>query len=256
MKIALIITGRIAMYEVGLIHTLTTSNHEFDLFMSLNGENCDYYDKMKTTLSPWLKFCNIQKFELNKEFCEKIKPHNWINTTHCKYVDGYLVPYNVMSMYYNEKVAMEAATKYADTHKFEYGCYLKFRSDLMNVTFNENLKIPKEGLHLISPVPNCMFHSGGIHKAPIVCDAFAWGNRETMKIYFNTYDYVLKKTEETDGNFFISFECSLTDNLIDNGVTWEYVNIPYDHIHYDKSLPCHLNPLEKYGKVGWGKNSK
>jgi hypothetical protein len=119
MRIAIIITGRIAMYELGLMHTLNNSIHEFDLFMSLNGEDCEYYDIMKSRLSPWIKFCNIQKFTLDEEFCKKIKPYNWPNISHSKEVGGYLVPYNVMSMYYNEKIAFNEAVKYADTNNFE-----------------------------------------------------------------------------------------------------------------------------------------
>jgi len=256
MKIAFIITGRIAMYEIGLLHTLKNSNHEIDVFMSLNGEDCEYYDVMKTRLKPWLKYCNIQNFKLDKEFCEKIKPNNWPNRTHCRYVDNYFVPYNVMSMYYNEKIAINQAINYADDKNFEYDCYFKYRSDLLNVIIKDDLPIKKDGLHLFSPIPNCQFITHGIHKVPTACGSWAWGNRETMKIYCNTYDYVIKKTEEMDGNFFISFECSLMDNLVDNNVTYEFIDYPYYYVIYDKTLPDYMNSVEKYSEIIASKHAK
>lgn len=251
MRIAIIITGRIALYELGLLHTLNTTPHHIDLFISLNGEECDYYDIMRDTLKPWIKFCNVQKFTLSKEFCELLKPYSWPNTSHCRVVDGYFVPYNVMSMYYNEKLAMFEAKKFADHNYFEYDCYFKYRSDLLGVTLPENLPLstdPNE-LKIFSPIPNMSFVTHGKHKRQTICGAWAWGNRKSMDIYCNTYDYVIDRTNELNGEFFISFECSLVDNLVDNNVQWDFIDIPYYYALYDKTKPDYENRLDNFDVV-------
>lgn len=173
MRIAVIVSGRIAMYEVGLSSILESSKHDIDLFVSLNGENCEYYDKMKCRLKNWLKFCNIEVYKLDEAFCKSLKTSYWPNTHHCKIVDDFFVPYNVMSMYYNEKKAFNAAVKYYQENNFEYDCFMKLRSDIVNVKIDEIKEYTREGLYLYSALPGISFISKGIHNRQIVSDCWA-----------------------------------------------------------------------------------
>ena len=136
-----------------------------------------------------------------------------------------------MSMYYNDQLTFESACKYADDNNFEYDYYMKYRSDIINLTLPNNIE-NNENIHLHCAIPLCNFISGGLFKKPVVSDAFSWGNRKTMSIYCNTYNYVIKKNKEYDGKYYIAFECSLTDNIYENNVSISYFNIPY---HLDKN---------------------
>jgi hypothetical protein len=48
-----------------------------------------------------------------------------------------------------------------------------------------------------------------------------------MKIYCNTYDFVIRKNKETDGKYLIHFESSLTDNIFENELYFTYIYHSY-----------------------------
>ena len=234
----MLIPGRIAMYEIGLLSVLENTNHEIDLYLSLNGEypDCEYYKKMQNKLGKWIKGLFINKFELDEEFCKILKPSRWPNRTHCKNYKNYFVPYNPMSMFFNEKNAFKMATDYADKNNFEYDCYMKFRPDITPTCNWESLEMPDKDMHIYSSIPFCDFTGRGKHQRRIVSDAWAYGNRKSMNVYCSTYDYILQETQNSNGLFFISFECTLVDCLVDNNITWEYTHLTYNHLNFDRKL--------------------
>jgi hypothetical protein len=230
MRIALLITGRAARYDACLLPILqNTPYHNIDIFMSINDEPCEYYDIMQQLLAPYLKGLYIKKYEIPKDIFDIFNENESIAThkmqVNLQKINGKFVPNNCLSMYYNAKNAFNMATEYADKNGFEYDTYMQFRSDIMNFSFPENIDIDSKYLH--SAIPLCNFTSGGIYKKPIVCDAIAYGIREIMKIYCNTYDFVIKNTLIYSGKYYIAFECSLTDNIYDNNIPIKYHSIPY-----------------------------
>jgi len=226
MKIAMLISGRIARYESCLLPILNNSDyHEIHLFISVNDKHkdCKYYKDMKINLQKWLKFICIKEFIIDKEIFTIFNPNISIAThklqVNLQKVNDKFVPNNALSMYYNDMITFNEACQYADNNGFEYDLYLKFRSDIIANDIPKHIikPLPIE-IHLYNHTPLCNFTSGGIYKKPIICDAYAWGNRNTMKIYCNTYNYVFNKTKLYNGTYYISFECSLTDNIYEHNV--------------------------------------
>lgn len=237
-KIALLISGRITRYDVCLLETLEQSQyyHEIDLFLSINSEypDCEYFSIMKETLKPWLKRCVITKYEIPDDIFNLFNPNETtldgislnINSQN---VNNKFVPYNTLSMYYNDNMAFKMACYYADINNFEYDCYMKFRSDIVGFIFPLDLPIEtdKETLFLFSVVPNCNFISQGLFKKPIISDVIIWGNRKSMNIYCNTYNYVLKKINLLNGKYLVATEICITDNIYENDVEHTYINYYY-----------------------------
>lgn len=156
-----------------------------------------------------MKFISIKEFIIDKEIFSIFNPNSSIAThklqVNLQKVNDKYVPNNALSMYYNGMITFYKACQYADNNGFEYDLYLKFRSDIIaNYIHKDIIKPHPIKIHLYNHTPLCNFTSCGIYKKPIICHAYAWGNRHTMKIYCNTY--------------YIAFECSLTDNIYEHNV--------------------------------------
>lgn len=255
-KIALLISGRATRYDVCLIPFLLNNSNKYEIhvFMSINDENsdCEYFIKMKTLLKDWLKSCIIKKYIIPEDFAntfnDKESISKRLNNIQCNLqkINGKFLPYNCLSMYYNDNLNFKNACNYADENNFEYDCYMKYRSDIMNSVIPEIVVSDEVKIYCVEPI--CNFISNGLFNFPIVSDAFSWGNRKSMSIYCNTYDYVLGLNKEYNGKYFIAFECSLTDNIYENKVPIYYTKIHYsldinrrmfDDIENDSRKPMH-----------------
>lgn len=260
MKIAILISGRASRYDVCLLPLLQSNSHiDIDVFMAINDENedCNYYNIMKLKLNSWLKSCIIKKYTIPEETMLVFNPNESISHTlnyiqaNLQKINNKFLPYNCLSMYYNDNLSFKLACEYADNNNFEYDYYVKYRSDIINNCLPEFNKI-SDDIQLQSVVPICNFMSNGLHRHSIVSDAFAYGNRKTMEFYCNTYDFVIKKNKEYNGKYFIAYECSLTDNIYENKVPISYFKIPYsldanrrmfDNVHDDSRT---IMPKQQY----------
>lgn len=221
MRVAVLISGRAARYEVCLYHILEKDKYKYDLFISVNDEPCKYYDIMRENLGKLLKGLEISQYKFPKGF------KNTHKDSIKQYVNGKFVPQNVISMYYNDMNAFNMATKYADENGFEYDAYLKFRSDIIasdmpNIQKTDELKI-------YSAVPLCDFTCQTLDgiEVPIVCDAVAYGNRKSMKEYVDTYNFVLDMNEKMSGDYRIHFETCLTQSIYHKKVLVERFHYSY-----------------------------
>lgn len=228
MRVAVLISGRAARYEVCLKRLLEKNKHEYDLFISVNDEPCKYYDVMKESLQPWLKGLEIKPFSLLDDF------ENHHPVTVRQSVNGKFVPQNVMSMFYNDMNAFNMATKYADDNGFEYDAYLKYRSDIIaddmpNIVKSSDYKI-------FSTVPSCDFTVPLIDRntislgtlVPLVSDAIAYGNRESMNAYCKTYEFILEMNLLWEKKYQIHFETCLTQNVYDKNISVERFSYSYE----------------------------
>lgn len=251
----MLISGRIARYESCLFPILYNSHyHEIDLFVSVNDKNeeCKYYNDMKINLKKWLKFINIKEFNIDKEIYDIFNPNYSISThkvqANLQKINNKFVPYNALSMYYNDMVAYNEACKYADKNGFEYDIYLKFRSDIIANNIPENIIRPVNNkIHLYSHSPQCNFTSNGLYKKPIICDIYAWGNRQTMSIYCNTYNYVINKIKLYKGIYYVAGECSLTDNIYENNVEHSFHYYGYALDKYRRMFDNNIDTRQQFG---------
>jgi hypothetical protein len=224
MRVAMLITGRATRYEECLLPILERCKYDIDLFISINAEDCEYYKCMREKLNKWLKGVYIQPFiipsDFNTEFIDDEK--------HCyQFINNKWLPRNQLSMYWNDRNAFEMACKYEYDNKFEYDYYMRFRADIINTELPILEKINNHELNIFTIYPHCMFESYGIHKRPIISSDWVWGNRKTMAIYCNTYDFVIKKNKEYENRYVFHFESNHTDCMVENNVHIEYVHIKY-----------------------------
>lgn len=56
---------------------------------------------------------------------------------------------------------------------------------------------------------------GWRHIPRAICDAFAYGNKATMKIYTNTYNYILRENRLRNGYYRINYKPCLTESIPD-----------------------------------------
>jgi hypothetical protein len=255
MRIAMLISGRAARYDVCLLNLLqNTTYHEIDLFMAINDENtdCEYYNIMKKRVAPYLKKCIIKKYEMPQEIFDMFNSNESITTNgphpqmNLQKINNKFVPNNCLSMYYNNNLAFNMACEYADTNLFEYDCYMKFRSDIIDFVIPENMPMNNNVLHLHCPTPVYNFTSFGLFKKPVINDVISWGNRNTMKVYCNTYNYTIEKIKEYNGKYIVHHESCVTDNIYENNISHTFYDIPFgleknrrmfDNIYDDSRTP-------------------
>lgn len=219
----MLISGRAARYEVGLWPILQGTSHDVDLFMAINGVDCEYYEIMKKRLSKWLRAIVIEPFVIDDGFCKIYKPEKYYQSAK-QLINGKYVPYKSMSMYYHDHKAYNLANNYAEAHGLQYDTYMKFRSDIINATIPKDIPIDKHVLfsnRLICAVPSLL------RKLDWVSDAWAWGDKEIMSVYCNTYSYVMHRNETENGEYYVSYEDSLTDNIDDAHIEIRRTNYPY-----------------------------
>jgi len=239
MRIALLISGRAARYEVCLLPILENSKHQIDLFMSINDENgdCDYYKEMQQTLAKWLKKCVISKYEVPQSFIDVFKPEvHWVCL---QKINNRYVPHNVLSMFYNEQNAFKLATEYADSNNIEYDYYMKYRTDIiLDPNIFENLQpIMNDRLYINTPI--CKFRlEHSIHKVDCICHDWLWGKREMMTKWAGIYDYIFEMNNKYNGEYYIAFEGCITDYIMSN-------NINYETVYYSYQLDRNRRIFEK-----------
>jgi hypothetical protein len=230
MRVAVLISGRAARYEVCLYNILQKKKYDYDLFISVNDDPCEYYDIMGEKLSPWIRGLEVSPYTVPENF------KNDHPSSIKQLVNGKFVPLNVLSMFYNDKKAFNMATAYADENKFEYDAYVKYRSDIMVNDFPEIIK--SDEYKIYSAVPSCDFKAPIVSRednrymelVPIVCDAVAYGNRKSMEAYCDTYNYVLEINNlwrNVSNDYILNFEPCLTQNVYDKKVPVERFNYPY-----------------------------
>jgi hypothetical protein len=223
-KIALIISGRAACYDICLLPMLEKLSFHVDLFISLNDTECFYYDVMKERLSKWLKGIYINPYV----FPEGFKCH--FNEGDYRYayqkIDGVWLPRNVLSHFFNDMNAYNMACSYSYENNFEYDIIMKYRSDIISNIADINFD-NFDPSKLYSVYPNCMFETFGKHKTSIILQDWHWGSPMIMKVACSTYEYILNENNRLNGQFLFHYESNFADTLLDNGIHNIYIHIPY-----------------------------
>jgi len=242
MRIAILLAGRITRYKERLIPLLEKYNNEnpndiIDVFMSINDDYIvyyDYYEELKNNINikKWLKDIHIEKYKIPDNFNNIGTKTHFTNANRGSYADTML--YNSLSCYYNDANVFRMATEYADKNNFDYDIYLRTRAEVVSdrlpifiqeksenvlfcaipivnfklyITDNPNGAFIKNKYHCYGPVK--------FHNKDIIAE-IAYGNREAMKIYCSTYDYVLEQNKKTNGELFICNETTLTISILEN----------------------------------------
>jgi len=236
MRVAVLISGRLKCYERCLIPLLESSDYDIDLFISINAKRDDYHNQALNNLSKWLKGEYIFPYVIPYHYKDIfINMNSGTNEP---------LPYNQLSMFFNDRKCFELATEYADNNKFEYDAYMKYRSDIITDELPD-IKT-KNDYKIFSVVPWNNSYSSVIDRSkptiynsvgdwklpktvnvPWVSDAIVYGNRMSMDAYTQTYNYCLEMNQLWNGLYPVAFEPSVTQNVYDRGLEVEYFSAPY-----------------------------
>lgn len=233
MRLAILISGRIFRYDKCLLPLLQKNTQiNIDLFVSINDIDSYYYTLVKKDLSPWLKdiYINLYEFPLNFN-------HTHIGTPGYICINSTYKPLNQMSMYFNDNNAFKMAIQYSKQYNFTYDVIMKYRADIINsILPNFHIEpIKPDILYYARPI--CCFITHGLFKVPCISDAWCWGSPTIMEKYCDTYNFVLKTLETTNGNYYIAFEDCITDNCYDKHLKFLIINLEY-HLDINRRLAC------------------
>jgi hypothetical protein len=238
MKVAILISGRLKCYEKCLIPVLESRNYDVDLFLSINSEKDDYHKRAFEDLSKWLK---------NEYTSPYIPPQSYKNIfINMNSGTNEPFPYNILSMFFNDRKAFELATEYADNNNFEYDAYMKYRADIITDHLPDVSKTNERKIFSVIPACNHSvplidrskptiyngpgdWHLQNTEVVNWVSDAIVYGNRMSMDVYTQTYNYCLEMNELWKGLYPIAFEPSVTHNVYDKNLSVEYFSLSYSH---------------------------
>ena len=224
MKIAMIIAGRVTRYEVCLLPMLLQCPYNIDIFMSINGTDCEYYDIMKQKLSKCLKSIVITPYNIPENLPFNIEHNNSLHYQH-HIINGKQISYNQLSMFYNSMKAFELACDYESLHNIKYDIFMKCRPDICANGFPQISLQPE--LTLLCAAPYCdMIGLANYHVRCANID-WAWSNKDVMKVYFNTYNYILNELYTKNGCYLVHCESALTDMLCSSNIPYKFVNFPF-----------------------------
>lgn len=212
-NIAIFISGRILGYEENLIPFINSLKHKYNikLFLSINifsfedvNSNIPFLiNKLQTEFGDILAYCNFEKYKLPKCFVENRLKNN-INR----------FEYNCLSCFYNDKKNMELIEKYEIDNDIKFDIICKTRSELQFTTSIDFIFDNEEDLIIHNKhMVNIRYWGHIHHNTPfMISDAFAYGNKNSMKIYCKTYDWILQN--DLSQIYSQPFEIYLTDSIL------------------------------------------
>jgi hypothetical protein len=216
-KIAFYISGRITCYENCLIPILKylEQSYEIYLFISLNSKRTKYHLKMEKDLEKWLKDIYYEEYQIPLSFIENTHPE-----TLFQIVNNKKVPLSVLSCFYNDTKNFQLIENYEKKYNLEFDIYCKFRPDLIfkNINDIKFIKSNKDELVIYSAIiPKwAQVHFFGYLDSPLmITDNFVYSNKKIMKLYTDTYNYILSENNKYNGFYRINYETALTENIID-----------------------------------------
>lgn len=230
LNIALFISGRLTCYKSVLIPLLIhlSKTYNIKLFLSINSkENTEAINLLIDILG---------YYEFKPFFYDEDWIQNRLNNN-----KKYMGPYNQLSMFYNDLNNFNLIEKYEQDNNINFDVICKIRPDMIFNNLNQInfVKDHENSLILYNVDLACTIRWFG-NSPPLVSDAFCFGNKKSMKIYCNTYNWIKEKDIELKGNYNSTFEPYLNDNLFEylfynpliknNQLTYEeYENIMFNN---------------------------
>jgi hypothetical protein len=206
LTIALFISGRLTCYEEYLLPLLEYLNKKYkiNLFCSINS---DYNEKYVNDLKKYLVNINFERFMYSEE---------WISNR-ILHKKTFLGPFNQLSMFYNDLKCFKMIEKYQHDNNMEFDIICKIRPDMKFNDFSNIIfiKDDKNLLIINSCVPQYQIYMFGHKDTPLmICDAFAYGNFESMQIYCNTYNWIIEQDKILLGTYDRTFEPYLNESIL------------------------------------------
>jgi hypothetical protein len=157
--------------------------------------------------------------------------------------------YNCLSCFYNDKKNLELIEKYEIDKNIKFDVICKTRSELSFNTTVDFLFDNDDELVLHNKHMESIRYWGHIHKQTpdMISDAFAYGNKNSMKIYCKTYDWILQNNQSRI--YSQTFEIYLTDSILqhifyndhggDGNEPMSYVEIMNKYVNNPHKIKIH-----------------
>jgi hypothetical protein len=272
LNLAIFISGRLLGYSDCLVPLINNIKQKYNvyLFFSINIFSLNIQDRniknieyiindLKTKFGESTCQCNFEEYKFPKYIVEKLIQNN-INFD-C---------YNEFSCFYNDKINFNLIDTYEIINNIKFDIICKTRSDIY---FNSNnidfILDNKDDLIIHNKhLQDIRYWGHKYHDTPLmISDAFAYGNKNSMKIYCSTYDFILNNN--LNGLYCQTFEIALTDSILQHKfyqkisgeviplltreqVFDKYINNPYkvkinylNNVHYT-ILPKHIRSCNNF----------
>jgi hypothetical protein len=215
LNIALFISGRLLGFETCLLPFINKLKIKYNIyvFFSINIFSLDkdanletISNSLKTILKESFGGIRFEEYKMPKTYIEnRIK--NKIN----------VFTYNCLSCFYNDFKCMELIEQFEQKNNINFDIICKTRSDMISLnddyTFivDDKSKLIIRNKHLV-PI---RYWGHCYNNTPLmISDAFAYGNKQSMKYYVSTYDFILKNDFLMNGEYSQTFEIYLTDSIL------------------------------------------
>ena len=219
-NIAIFISGRTLGYKENLLPFINQHKDKYNikLFFSINifsfgDKNINiqtFVNELQTEFGEILAYCNFEKYKMPKSFVE----YRLENNVDIFQNDMGIYHYNCLSCFYNDKKNMELIEKYEIDSDIKFDLICKTRSELQFISDVDFIFDNDEDLILHNKHMESIRYWGHIHhNTPLmISDAFAYGNKNSMKIYCKTYDWILQNS--LSRIYSQTFEIYLTDSIL------------------------------------------
>ena len=213
LNLAFFISGRLTCYEEHLIPFLEFIDKKYNvlLFISINGIRDEYHLIAEDKLKRWLAHICYEEYKIPSNMKPNIHPE-----TLFQIVDNKKVPYTNLSCFYNDAKAFRNIIQYEIENNIKCDIYIKFRPDIIFENMNDVhfIKDNEESLIIHTNINLSIHPYGNVTIPPMISVNFDYGNRKSMEIYCNTYNYILEQNELRQGYYRINFETCITESVI------------------------------------------
>lgn len=126
----------------------------------------------------------------------------------------YFGPYNQLSCFYNDLNNFNLIEKYEKDNNIEFDVICKLRSDIIFTNINQLIFHKDNSSDLILNNINLKCRISAFHLSPsFMSDAVCFGNKKSMKIYCNTYNFIKNMDINIKGLYNRTFEAYLNESL-------------------------------------------
>ena len=213
-NIALFISGRLIGYKYCLLPLINNLKKKYNvfLFFSINSLSFDKLTENNVFIINDLK--NTFGETIGDIYFEEYKfPRNYVENKINNKIDVF--NYNCLSCFYNDCKNMELIENFEKNNNIEFDIVCKSRSDIFFENNNVEFTIDNKNELIIRNKHMSNISHWGIKNTPLmISDAFAYGNKLSMKYYCSTYDWILKNDLLLNGKYLQTFEIYLTDSIL------------------------------------------
>jgi len=251
LKIALFVSGRLLGYKECLFPFITMLKEKYTVFIffSINTFSLDkdtnlelLISDLKDTFGDTFGDVYFEKYKFPKSYVET-RINNEIFNTNNEKINPFS-SYNCLSCFYNDKKNMELIDNFEKANNMFFDIICKTRSDMCIIRNNLDfiLDSPNELILRNKHMTDIRFWGHYYRDTPLmISDAFAYGNKETMKHYCSTYDWILKNNLILNGYYSQTFEIYLTDSKLQHVFDKEHGGETIPQLSREEKIDKYIN---------------